>query len=273
MKLVTFTTGRSAGRVVDTTRDRCGTCRRCCPPGTGVLRARRGLGQLGPVLAAGLARRAGDRAGRGAAAGADPAAPPQHLLRGQELRRARQGVRPTPATTPRPAPTAQPEYPVVFTKAPTTVIGTVRRHRPAHTVSPPSWTTKPSSGVIIGTRRPRHQPGRGTGPRLGLHDHQRRHRPRPAEDHKQWFLGKSLDTHAPMGPWAVTADEVGDGRAGAALHRQRRNPAEGNHGRPDLRHPRPSSKPSPPASPCSPATSSPPAPRSASASASTRPGS
>lgn len=29
-------------------------------------------------------------------------------------------------------------------------------------------------------------------------------------DHRQWLLGKSLDTHAPMGPWAVTADEVGD---------------------------------------------------------------
>jgi len=29
-------------------------------------------------------------------------------------------------------------------------------------------------------------------------------------DHKQWLLGKSLDTHGPMGPWAVTADEVGD---------------------------------------------------------------
>jgi 2-keto-4-pentenoate hydratase/2-oxohepta-3-ene-1,7-dioic acid hydratase in catechol pathway len=29
-------------------------------------------------------------------------------------------------------------------------------------------------------------------------------------DHEQWLLGKSLDTHAPMGPWAVSADEVGD---------------------------------------------------------------
>ena len=29
-------------------------------------------------------------------------------------------------------------------------------------------------------------------------------------DHKQWLLGKSLDTHGPMGPWAVSADEVGD---------------------------------------------------------------
>lgn len=29
-------------------------------------------------------------------------------------------------------------------------------------------------------------------------------------DHHQWLLGKSLDTHAPMGPWAVTADEIAD---------------------------------------------------------------
>jgi len=28
------------------------------------------------------------------------------------------------------------------------------------------------------------------------------------ERHKQWFLGKSLDTFCPMGPWLVTADEV-----------------------------------------------------------------
>jgi 2-keto-4-pentenoate hydratase/2-oxohepta-3-ene-1,7-dioic acid hydratase in catechol pathway len=29
-------------------------------------------------------------------------------------------------------------------------------------------------------------------------------------DHKQWLLGKSLDTHCPMGPYAVTADEIVD---------------------------------------------------------------
>ena len=28
------------------------------------------------------------------------------------------------------------------------------------------------------------------------------------KQHKQWFLGKSLDTFCPMGPWAVTADEI-----------------------------------------------------------------
>lgn len=27
-------------------------------------------------------------------------------------------------------------------------------------------------------------------------------------DHRQWFLGKSLDTHCPMGPYAVSADEL-----------------------------------------------------------------
>ncbi len=26
----------------------------------------------------------------------------------------------------------------------------------------------------------------------------------------QWLLGKSFDTHAPMGPWITTADEIGD---------------------------------------------------------------
>jgi ureidoglycolate lyase len=29
----------------------------------------------------------------------------------------------------------------------------------------------------------------------------------------QWVLGKSFDTHAPMGPWIVTADEAGDPHA------------------------------------------------------------
>ena len=26
--------------------------------------------------------------------------------------------------------------------------------------------------------------------------------------HKQWFLGKALDTFCPMGPWITTADEI-----------------------------------------------------------------
>ena len=31
--------------------------------------------------------------------------------------------------------------------------------------------------------------------------------------HRQWFLGKGLDTTCPMGPWAVTADEIDLARA------------------------------------------------------------
>ena len=30
------------------------------------------------------------------------------------------------------------------------------------------------------------------------------------QKHRQWFLGKSMDTFCPMGPWVVTSDEVGD---------------------------------------------------------------
>lgn len=30
------------------------------------------------------------------------------------------------------------------------------------------------------------------------------------QKHRQWFIGKSMDSFCPMGPWAVTADEVGD---------------------------------------------------------------
>jgi 2-keto-4-pentenoate hydratase/2-oxohepta-3-ene-1,7-dioic acid hydratase in catechol pathway len=29
----------------------------------------------------------------------------------------------------------------------------------------------------------------------------------------QWSLGKSFDTHAPMGPWLTTADDVADPHA------------------------------------------------------------
>ncbi|MDB5761131.1 MAG: hydrolase [Herminiimonas sp.] len=34
------------------------------------------------------------------------------------------------------------------------------------------------------------------------------------QKHRQWFLGKSMDTFCPMGPWIVTADEVDPTRLG-----------------------------------------------------------
>ncbi len=92
--------------------------------------------------------------------------------------------------------------------------------------------------------------------------------------HKQWLIGKSLDTHCPMGPYAVSADEVPDVTAlqvESCVNGERRQSGAGQGS--DLRHPRADRHASPPGSPCCPATSSPPAPRPASASASTRRGS
>lgn len=103
-----------------------------------------------------------------------------------------------------------PEYPVVFTKAPSTVTG------PGAVVEPHKSVTseldyEAELGVIIGTG------GRGITRENALehvwgytiiNDVTARDL---QKNHKQWFLGKSLDTHCPMGPWAVTADEVGTG--------------------------------------------------------------
>ncbi|WP_314194542.1 fumarylacetoacetate hydrolase family protein [uncultured Arthrobacter sp.] len=106
--------------------------------------------------------------------------------------------------------TPQPEYPVVFTKAPSTVIGTGADIDP-HTGVTSELDYEAELGVIIG------KGGRGISKADAL-DHVWGYtiiNDVTARDlqkvHKQWFLGKSLDTHAPMGPWAVTRDEVGDG--------------------------------------------------------------
>ncbi len=106
--------------------------------------------------------------------------------------------------------TAQPDYPVVFTKAPSTVIGTGAEVDP-HTGVTSELDYEAELGVIIGTG------GRGISQAAAL-DHVWGYtiiNDVTARDlqknHKQWFLGKSLDTHCPMGPWAVTRDEFGDG--------------------------------------------------------------
>ena len=89
--------------------------------------------------------------------------------------------------------------------------------------------------------------------------------------HKQWLIGKSQDSFCPMGPAAVTRDEVdlADTAACAAGSTAScaRTPVDR---RPDLRHADPDRDASRPASRCSPATSSPPARRPVSASASPR---
>ena len=100
-----------------------------------------------------------------------------------------------------------PDRPVVFTKAPSSVIGP-DDIIPLHDALTAELDYEAELGVIIG------RGGRGIPAEEALshvwgytiindvtaRDVQR--------DHRQWFLGKSLDGSCPMGPFAVTADEV-----------------------------------------------------------------
>ncbi len=100
-----------------------------------------------------------------------------------------------------------PEHPIIFTKAPGTMIG-------AHATILPPWEMsreidyEAELGVIIG------RPGRGI-TRANALSHVWGYtviNDVTARDlqvkHKQWLLGKSIDTFCPIGPWLVTADEL-----------------------------------------------------------------
>jgi 2-keto-4-pentenoate hydratase/2-oxohepta-3-ene-1,7-dioic acid hydratase in catechol pathway len=104
---------------------------------------------------------------------------------------------------------ALPEHPVVFTKATTSVTGPYDDIE-SHPGVTSELDYEAELGVIIG------RGGRGIR-RDDAFDHvwgytiindftardlQRKH--------KQWTIGKSLDTHCPMGPYAVSADEIVD---------------------------------------------------------------
>jgi 2-keto-4-pentenoate hydratase/2-oxohepta-3-ene-1,7-dioic acid hydratase in catechol pathway len=105
--------------------------------------------------------------------------------------------------------TAVPEQPIIFTKAPTAVIGP---HQPIPSYLDPtaSLDYEGELTVVIG------RGGRGISKADALshvygytiiNDATARtlqHR------HKQWFLGKSIDGFCPMGPTIVTADEIPD---------------------------------------------------------------
>jgi len=102
-----------------------------------------------------------------------------------------------------------PEFPVIFTKPPSSVIAAGDAVQRFAGVTD-QLDYEAELAVIIG------RPGRGISRDEALdhvwgytivndvtaRDLQQRHR--------QWFLGKSMDTFCPMGPWIVTADEVGD---------------------------------------------------------------
>lgn len=102
-----------------------------------------------------------------------------------------------------------PDYPVIFTKASSSVIGP---DEPIVLANDPTGTTdyEGEMAVIIG-RRGRHiSPGDALDHVFGwtivndvtARDLQKRH--------VQWYVGKSPDSFCPMGPWIVTIDEVPD---------------------------------------------------------------
>ena len=53
--------------------------------------------------------------------------------------------------------------------------------------------------------------------------------------HQQWFIGKSLDTFCPMGPWIVTADEIDPQTPRHLMQGERGTPPARQHRRHDLR--------------------------------------
>ena len=100
-----------------------------------------------------------------------------------------------------------PEYPIVFTKSPTSVIG----HDAAipfdpDTCSQLDWEAE--LGVIIGKAGKKIQTENAHAHIFGytvLNDISARD---IQLNHKQYFLGKSIDGGCPMGPFIVTADEI-----------------------------------------------------------------
>lgn len=102
-----------------------------------------------------------------------------------------------------------PEYPIVFTKSPTSVIG----HEAAipfdlDTCSQLDWEAE--LGVIIGKAGKKIQAENAHAHIFGytvINDISARD---IQLNHKQYFLGKSIDGGCPMSPFIVTADEIAD---------------------------------------------------------------
>jgi 2-keto-4-pentenoate hydratase/2-oxohepta-3-ene-1,7-dioic acid hydratase in catechol pathway len=106
-----------------------------------------------------------------------------------------------------------PDFPALFSKQPNCVVGP----------DAPVWHSAPVSdqldwevelALVIGTaerdipedRAYDHIFGYTVANDVSVRDVQRRHG-------GQWFKGKNFDTHCPLGPWIVTADEIGDPHA------------------------------------------------------------
>jgi len=99
------------------------------------------------------------------------------------------------------------EYPAVFSKGPNTVVGPhddVQLH--ANVTSSVDYEAE--LAVIIGVGGRDIRPERAYRHVFGytiVNDVTARDR---QKNHKQWFLGKTLDSFCPMGPWITTSDEL-----------------------------------------------------------------
>ncbi|MED4227513.1 fumarylacetoacetate hydrolase family protein [Neobacillus cucumis] len=100
-----------------------------------------------------------------------------------------------------------PKYPIVFTKATTTVIGPnqkIKSHR--HVTNKVDYEAE--LAIVIGKEGTNISKEEAYDHIFGytiINDVSARDL---QKQHSQWFLGKSLDTHGPMGPFLVTEDEI-----------------------------------------------------------------
>lgn len=102
---------------------------------------------------------------------------------------------------------AIPAYPQIFTKATTSLTGPTDpiRFDPSHTTS---VDYEGEIGVVIGERCRNVSKPDAMGKVFGfiaMNDVTARDL---QKNHAQWFLGKSLDTFCPIGPWITTRDEA-----------------------------------------------------------------
>ncbi len=113
-----------------------------------------------------------------------------------------------------PAPQKLPDSPEFFSKNPATVVGPDApvRHPAPHSTQM-DWEVELAvvvgrAGVDIPEERAlEHVFGYTVGNDVSVRDWQK------VGQGRQWFKGKNFDTHCPLGPWIVSADEVGDPHA------------------------------------------------------------
>ena len=123
---------------------------------------------------------------------------------------------------------AIPDCPIIFSKASTTVVGT---DDPVPGSADPTNSVdyEVELAVVIGKTCRHVKKADAYNQVFGymiVNDVTSRHL---QSRHKQWFLGKNLDGFCPMGPWLVSADEVGDVtqlRVTAAINGEMRQDAQ-----------------------------------------------